>query len=176
MIRPPFNFQRWVEDNRHLLQPPVGARKVFEDANFIIMVVGGPNTRKDYHINQSEEFFWMLEGDMTLKVVDGGVFRDIEIREGDVFLLPGGVPHSPQRRADTVGLVVERQRMPGERDGLRWYCESCATVLHETFFEVEDFLGQMKAAINAFHGSETLRTCGACGAVMAVPVAAQPAR
>lgn len=171
MIAPPFDIQGWIESNRHLLQPPVGAKKVFENSEFIIMVVGGPNTRKDYHINQGEEFFWMLEGDMTLRIVDDGEFRDIEIRQGEVFLLPGNVPHSPQRRANTVGLVVERQRRPGERDGMRWYCDSCRAPLHEVTFEVVDFLGQMRDAIAHFHGSEDLRTCRECGDVLAVPTA-----
>lgn len=170
-LLPPFDFQGWIESNRHLLKPPVGAKRVFENAEFIIMVVGGPNTRKEYHINQGEEFFWMLEGDMILKVVDGGEFKDVRIREGEIFLLPGGVPHSPQRLADTVGLVVERPRVAGERDGMRWYCDNldCRHVLYETFFEVVDFLGQMKAAIEHVHASDELRTCDACGTVMDVP-------
>lgn len=36
-----------------------------------------------------------------------------------IFLLPAGVPHSPQRFADTVGLVIERRRLETELDGLR---------------------------------------------------------
>lgn len=168
-LLPPFHFQRWIEENRHLLKPPVGAKKVFEDADFIVMVVGGPNARKEYHINSGEELFLMLEGDMVLKVVDDGEFKDIAIREGEIFLLPGGVPHSPQRKANTVGLVVERPRFDGERDGMRWYCESCGDVLHETDFEVVNFLQQMNDAIALVHGSEELRTCTSCGAVMEVP-------
>lgn len=170
-LTPPFSISKWIEENRHLLKPPVGARKVFENAEFIIMIVGGPNTRKEYHINHGEEFFWMLEGDMVLKVVDDGEFRDIPIREGEVFLLPGGVPHSPQRKADTVGLVVERPRFGDEQDGMRWYCESCGEILYEEFFVVDDFLGQMNAAIERVHGSEQLRTCKACGHTMDVPTA-----
>lgn len=168
-LLPPFSIARWIEDNRHLLKPPVGARKVFENAEFIIMIVGGPNARKEYHINQGEEFFWMLEGDMVLKVVDDGEFRDVVIREGEVFLLPGGVPHSPQRAADTVGLVVERPRFGGERDGMRWYCDACRSVLHEEFFVVENFLQQMKDAIGRVNASVELRTCRACGHVTDVP-------
>lgn len=163
----PFDFQRWIEDHRDQLQPPVGAKKLFEDANFIVMVVGGPNSRNDYHLNEGEEFFYQLEGDMTLKVVDDGEFRDIEIKEGQVFLLPGGVPHSPQRRANTVGLVVERPRTENERDGLRWYCESCGSVVYEEFFEVKDFLGQMKAVMTAWKSDESMRTCSKCGHVNA---------
>ena len=164
-LRPPFNFSQWIDDHRDQLKPPVGAKKLFEDANFIVMVVGGPNSRNDYHINEGEEFFYQLEGDMTLKVVDEGVFRDIRIRQGDVFLLPANVPHSPQREANTVGLVVERPRLPHERDGLRWYCASCEAVVFEEFFEVSDFLGQMKATMMRWKSDPALRTCAACGHV-----------
>ena len=166
---PPFDFAHWVEENRHLLMPPVGAKKVFENAEFFIMVVGGPNARKEYHINQGEEFFWMLEGDMVLKVVDEGEFKDVTIREGEIFLLPSGVPHSPQRMKDTVGLVVERPRFGDEKDGMRWYCDGCGEVLYESFFVVENFLQQMNDTIDLVHGSEALRTCKGCEHVMEVP-------
>lgn len=166
-----FNFNAWIDEHRHLLKPPVGARRVFEDAEFIIMVVGGPNTRKDYHLDPGEEFFYQLEGDMTLKIVEDGQFRDVEIREGDIFLLPPNVPHSPQRRANTVGLVIERKRHDGEMDGARWYCDACGHVLHEAFFNVNDggLLPQLNAAIEVYHADEGLRTCDACGEVQSVP-------
>ncbi|MFT6397988.1 MAG: 3-hydroxyanthranilate 3,4-dioxygenase [Bradymonadia bacterium] len=170
-LLPPFDFHSWIEENRHLLKPPVGAKKVFENAEFIIMVVGGPNARKEYHVNQGEEFFWMLEGDMILKVVDDGEFKEVRISEGEIFLLPGGVPHSPQRLEETVGLVIERPRFGDEKDGMRWYCENpdCRHVLHETFFKVENFLGQMNAAIEHVNEHEELRTCSSCSTVMEVP-------
>jgi 3-hydroxyanthranilate 3,4-dioxygenase len=177
-IRPPFPLAEWIESNRHLLQPPVGAKRVYEDAETIVMVVGGPNTRKDYHIDPGEELFYQIEGDMLLKVVDDGEFRDIPIREGEMFLLPAFVPHSPQRFAGTVGLVIERQRgdAPEEDDAARWYCESCGAVLHEARFNNNrgGFLPQLQAAIQAFHASEALRTCGQCGAVQPVPGAVSP--
>lgn len=161
----PFDLQSWIDEHRDLLKPPVGAKRVFEDANFIVMVVGGPNERNDYHLNDGEEFFYQLEGEMTLKVVDEGEFKDIPIKAGQVFLLPGGTPHSPQRAAHSVGLVVERKRMPGEKDGLRWYCESCQHVVFEERFEVVNFLAQMKATMQRWAGDEELRTCDACGHV-----------
>ena len=113
----PFNFREWIDQNRHLLKPPVGNKVVFEHSDFIIMAVGGPNSRKDFHDDPGDEFFYQLEGDMLLKTIQDGRPVDVTIREGDFFLLPGHVHHSPQRFPNTVGLVIERQRRPGERDG-----------------------------------------------------------
>lgn len=176
-IRPPFALQAWIDEHRALLKPPVGAKRVYEDAETIVMVVGGPNTRKDYHIDPGEELFYQLEGDMVLRIVDDGVFRDVTIREGEMFLLPPFVPHSPQRFANTVGLVIERKRgeSADEDDGVRWYCESCGNVLHEASFNNNrgGFLPQLNAAIEAYHADTTLRTCRACGAVQEVPGASR---
>lgn len=160
----PLNFMGWIEENRHLLKPPVCNATVYPPgSDFMIMVVGGPNSRKDYHIEDGPEFFYMLEGDMVLKVVEDGVFRDIRIREGEIFLLPPGVPHSPQRLADTVGLVIERKRLPEEEDGLRWYCEGCGEVLYEEFFHLTNIVAQLPPVMERFWASEDARTCGACG-------------
>lgn len=169
-LLPPFHLATWIEEHRHLLKPPVGNKKVYEDTEFIVMVVGGPNARKDYHLNEGEELFYQLEGEMVLKVVDQGEFKDIPIRAGEMFLLPGNVPHSPQRMAGSIGLVIERKRREGEQDGLRWYCDNCGHTLHETRFPLVDIVSQLREAIEGFYGNETLRTCDACGTVMPVPV------
>ena len=165
------NLQKWIDEHRDLLKPPVGNKLVWQDREFTIMIVGGPNTRKDFHIDPGEEFFYQLEGDMVLKVLEDGEFRDIPIREGEIFLLPPNVPHSPQRFENTVGLVVERERRPDELDHLRWYCESCGEVLYDEAFHCTDLGTQLKPVIERFHGSEELRTCKNCGAVMDVPQA-----
>lgn len=165
MILPPINFQQWIEEHRHLLKPPVGNQVVWKDREFMIMVVGGPNSRKDYHINQGEEFFYQLEGEIVLKVVEAGQPRDIPIRAGEIFLLPGGVPHSPRRPAQTVGLVIERQRRPDELDGFQWYCEACGHKLHETFLHVTDIVAQLPPVFDAFYNNPQLTTCGQCGEV-----------
>lgn len=166
------NFREWIDEHRHLLKPPVGNRQVFENAEFIVMVVGGPNARKDYHYNEGEEFFYQLEGDITLKVMDNGVPRDIAIREGDVFLLPARVPHSPQRPSGTIGLVIERKRREGELDGCFWFCESCGEKLHEEYFPMANIVTQLPEIMNAFYASEEKRRCGSCGAVMLPPLPA----
>lgn len=163
------NFRDWIEEHRHLLKPPVGNRQVFEDAEFIVMVVGGPNARKDYHYNEGEEFFYQVEGDITLKVIDGDTRRDVEIREGDIFLLPARVPHSPQRPADTVGLVIERKRREGEKDGIMWFCEQCNEKLYEEYFTLENIVTQMQPIMKRFFDSDDLRTCRSCGAKMEAP-------
>ena len=133
----PFNLQKWIDDNRDLLKPPVGNKCVYVDAkNFIVMIVGGPNARKDYHFNETEELFYQIEGDIVVKIIDDGEFKDIHIKQGDMFLLPPRTPHSPQRGANTVGLVIEMKRET-EDDGFMWFCENCGSPLHEAGFPLK---------------------------------------
>jgi 3-hydroxyanthranilate 3,4-dioxygenase len=164
-----FNFRQWIDENRHLLKPPVGNKQVFRDSEFIIMVVGGPNSRKDYHVDPGEEFFYQLEGDMLLKTVQDGKLVDVPIREGEILLLPANVPHSPRRFANTVGLVVERQRRPEERDGFQWYCENCDHLLYEEFAHISDIEKQLPPIFEHFFSSIENRTCKNCGTVQARP-------
>ena len=164
-----FNFQKWIDEHRHLLKPPVCNRQVFEDDDFIVMVVGGPNARQDYHYDQGPEFFYQLEGEMLLKTIQDDRRVDIPIREGEILLLPPGVPHSPQRFADSVGLVVERKRLPHELDGFMWFCDTCHHKLYEEYLYVSDIVGQLPPIFDRFYGSEENRTCANCGAVMPVP-------
>jgi 3-hydroxyanthranilate 3,4-dioxygenase len=164
-----FNFRAWIDENRHLLKPPVGNRQVFRDSELIIMVVGGPNSRKDFHVDPGEEFFYQLEGDMLLKTVQDGKHVDVPIREGEILLLPPNVPHSPRRFANTVGLVIERQRRPGERDGFQWYCERCDRLLYEEFAQITDIEKQLPPIFERFFDNLSHRTCRQCGTVMARP-------
>ena len=166
---PPINFKQWIEDNRKLLKPPVGNKCVYEDAEFIIMVVGGPNARKDYHFEEGEEFFYQIEGDITLKVINNGEQKDIPIREGEIFLLPPKTPHSPQRPANTVGLVVERKRLEGEMDAFMWFCESCNAKLYEEFFPLTNIVDDLPPILNRYWENEEHRTCDECAAVMEKP-------
>lgn len=162
----PLNFKRWIDEHRHLLKPPVGNQVVYQDTEFIIMVVGGPNTRTDYHLDPAEEFFYQLEGDMVLKVIEDGKPRDIEIKEGEILLLPPMVPHSPQRKADTVGLVVERRRREGELDGFAWYCERCGHELYREMLQLKDIVKDLPPIFDRFYAKEENRTCEKCGWVM----------
>jgi len=164
----PFNLNNWIEEHRDSLKPPIGNKQVYiGNDDFIVMVVGGPNGRKDYHYEDGEELFYQLKGDITLKIInDEGKPEDIEIKEGDMFLLPPRIPHSPQRPADTIGLVIERTRKPKERDELRWFCENCGNLLHKDSFEMKDIVNQLPVVMKAFMDSEELRTCSNCGTVM----------
>lgn len=172
-MRTPFNLRTWIDEHRHLLKPPVGNEQFWkeETPEFIIMVVGGPNSRKDFHVDEGEEFFYQLEGDVTLRLVIDGAIEDVPIREGEIFLLPPRVPHSPQRGPNTIGLVVERRRRAGELDGFQWYCEHCSAKLHEVFMEMTDVTTQMKPVFDAFWSDLAARTCGVCGTVMQSPSA-----
>lgn len=166
-IKRPFNLQQWIDENRDLLKPPVGNKNLYADAgDYIVMIVGGPNARKDYHYNETEELFYQLEGEILVKIQENGKPADIPIKEGEMFLLPAKVPHSPIRGANSVGLVVERKREPSHKDGLQWYCDNCNNKLHETYFPLtnieKDFLPRFKE----FFNSEKLRTCDNCGTVM----------
>lgn len=168
-IRRPFNFKKWIDENRHLLKPPVGNKVVFENSEFIVMVVGGPNSRKDYHFNESEEFFYQIEGDVTVKIQEDGKAVDVPIKEGEIFLLPPNVPHNPGRPANTVGLVIERKRRTGEKDGLIWFCENCNNTLYDKRFELTNIMTQFQETFEYFYGSIDLRTCKKCGHVMEPP-------
>ena len=165
----PFNLLQWIDKNRGLLKPPVGNKLLFDDGGFIVMAVGGPNSRKDFHHDPSEELFLQIEGAMVLKTVQDGIVVDVPIRAGEIFLLPRDMPHSPQRPAGTVGIVVERRRKPEELDGFSWYCENCG---HQLYFErvpVSDIEKQLPQVFAKFYSSLARRTCSVCGTVMQAP-------
>ena len=164
----PINFKKWIEDHRDKLKPPIGNQQIWEDRDFMVTVVGGPNSRTDYHIDESEEFFYQLEGDITLRVIEDGKPRDIAIREGEIFLLPPRVPHSPIRPAKTVGLVIERKRQPHEKDGLLWLCPKCGEKLYEEFFHLTNLVTQLQPVFERFYKSHN--KCKKCGTVVEPPL------
>lgn len=165
-VQRPFNFQKWIDENRHLLKPPIGNKVVYENTEFIIMVVGGPNARKDYHFNESEEFFYQLEGDITVRIQEDDKAVDVVIKPGDIFLLPPRIPHSPIRPANSVGLVIERKRREGELDGLMWFCEKCNHPLYDKRFVMRSIEKDFIPTFKEFYGSMDLRTCKNCNHVM----------
>ncbi len=169
MIRRPFNLQAWIDEHRDELKPPVGNRNLYKEAgDYIVMIVAGPNARKDYHFNETEELFYQLEGDINVRIQEDGKAVDIPIRAGEMFLLPGNVPHSPMRSENSIGLVVELKREKNEKDGLLWFCDNCNNKLHETYFPLTDIEKDFLPRFREFYGSEELRTCSKCGTVMEV--------
>jgi 3-hydroxyanthranilate 3,4-dioxygenase len=160
-----FSLWRWIEDNRHAFEPPVGNKVIWEDSQFTAMVIRGPNARRDFHVDPSDEIFYMLKGDMVLEYMEGGSRREQVIREGELLLVPALVPHSPHRPADSWGLVVEVKRRLGESESLLWFCERCDARLHAVTMHVADIEAELKAAIERFDSSVELRTCRACGHV-----------
>lgn len=166
-IRRPFNLQKWIDEHRDELKPPVGNRNLYKDAgDYIVMIVAGPNARKDYHYNETEELFYQVEGDIVVRIQEDGQAVDIPIREGEMFLLPAKTPHSPIRSEGSIGLVVELKRSADMQDGLLWYCDNCNNRLHESYFRLtnieQDFLPRFKE----YYASDQMRTCSHCGTVM----------
>ncbi|WP_420571044.1 3-hydroxyanthranilate 3,4-dioxygenase [Kordia sp.] len=169
-IQKPFNLNQWIEENRDLLKPPVANKNLYKEAgDYIVMIVGGPNARKDYHYNETEELFYQLEGNIEVHIQEDGEKKTMKLGPGDMYLHPAGVPHSPVRFDNSIGLVVERKRKGTDlMDGLQWYCDNCNHKLHEVRFPLndveKDFLGHFKD----FYASKELLTCDNCGHVMPV--------
>jgi 3-hydroxyanthranilate 3,4-dioxygenase len=166
----PFNLQKWIDENRQLLKPPVNNKNLYKQAgDFIVMIVGGPNARKDYHFNESEELFFQIEGDMVVKAQIDGKVQEIHIKQGEMFLLPGNIPHNPIRGENTVGLVVEKVRKGTNlSDGLMWYCDKCNHPLHQFRFPLIDVEVDFLSRFKEFYSSKELRTCKNCGDEMEV--------
>lgn len=168
-MKKPFPLFDWIEKHRMQLKPPVGNKLLFEDAEFIVMAVGGPNARTDYHVDEGEEFFYQIEGDIVLKTIQNDQPIDIPIRAGEVFLLPPRIPHSPQRPANSIGLVIERKRATHERDGFEWYCPSCHHKIFEKYLFITDIVKQLPPVFDEFYQNIENRTCKKCGTIVERP-------
>ena len=158
------NLKNWIEENKDLLKPPVGNKCVWKDRNFIVMVIGGPNNRDDYHINADEEFFYQINGDICLKYIDSdGNFSELEIKEGDIYLLPAKVPHSPQRPEGSIGMVIEKNRLPKQNDGFAWFCRKCQNKLYDHYIHVSNIETQLPLVFDEYYSNEEHTTCKKCG-------------
>jgi 3-hydroxyanthranilate 3,4-dioxygenase len=167
-IPPPFNLNQWINDNRLLLKPPVGNKNMYVDSgDFIVMVVAGPNARKDYHYNETEELFYQLEGNITVVIQEDGQRKEMQLKAGDMYLHPAKVPHSPVRSENSIGLVIERKRAgKGFTDGLLWHCDNCNHKLHEVYFELHNIETDFLPHFTHFYNNQVLRTCSECGTEM----------
>ena len=168
-IPKPFNLQKWIDENRDDLKPPVGNRNLYKDAgDYIVMIVAGPNASKDYHYNETEELFYQIEGDIIVRIQVDGKPVDVPINEGEMFLLPAKVPHSPIRADKSIGLVVELKRDTNMKDGLMWFCDNCNTKLHDTYFQLKNVEKDFQPRFREYYNSEEKRTCPECNSVMEV--------
>lgn len=169
-IQRPFNLNQWIENNRDLLKPPVGNKNLYKDAgDYIVMIVGGPNARKDYHYNETEELFYQLEGEIEVHIQENGQKKTMILGPGDMYLHPAKVPHSPARKENSIGLVIERKRKHLHiNDGLLWFCDECNHKLHEVYFPLHDIEKDFLKHFEAFYSNKNLRTCDKCGEVMPV--------
>lgn len=167
-ILKPFNLNNWINENRHLLKPPVGNKNIYVDSDdYIVMIVAGPNARKDFHYNQTEELFYQLEGTIKIIIQLDGKREELTLNPGDMYLNPANLPHSPVRSEGSIGLVIERKRVgKNYTDGLLWFCEKCNTKLHEVFFELQDIEKDFLVHYKHYYASENLRTCQSCGYIM----------
>ncbi len=160
------NFQKWIDVNKDKLKPPVCNKEVYREGDMIIMVVGGPNGRKDFHYNEGPEFFYQLEGTLLLRTQQDNKVVEYELSAGDIFLLPPKIPHSPVRFKNSIGLVIEQVRRPEETDALMWFCELCNHKLYEERFPLKDIENDFGAVFDRFLGSEVHRICDQCGDLM----------
>lgn len=163
------NLKQWVEENKEFLKPPVNNKEIYPGGEFIIMVVGGPNERIDFHYNETPEFFYQIQGDIILRIIDDGICKEIPIREGEIYLLPAKVPHSPQRPAGTVGLVIEQKRELQHTDGFQWYCTQCNHKLYDEYFKLENIVKQLPEVFARFNGNEDLHHCPKCQHKLEIP-------
>jgi 3-hydroxyanthranilate 3,4-dioxygenase len=165
-IPPTINFPKWIEDNKHLLKPPVGNKTMTVGNDFIVMIVGGPNSRTDFHVDPYEEWFYQLKGNIHVDLMLNGQPHRVDIGEGETWLLPGNTPHSPQRpEAGSIGLVIERIREPGTLEKFQWYCPNCNALIHEVELQVSDIVVDLPPVFAAFYEDSDARVCKQCGTV-----------
>ncbi len=162
-VLPPIDIRKWAEEHRHELKPPVSNKYLYDGEDFFVMVIGGPNARNDFHVTNSEEYFYQLQGDIVVRIIEDGKIKDVVIREGETFFIPGNVPHSPTRPPNTIGVVVERRRPPGEMEHLQFYCEQCHELVHDLEFDCADIVNHFSRAMKEFWADEQLSTCKNCG-------------
>lgn len=158
------DFPAWIREREDKLKPPVSIQQIWQDTDFIVSVVGGPNRRHDYHDDPLEELFYQFKGNAYLSIMTPQGPRRVDLAEGAIFLMPPHVRHSPQRpEAGSLCLLVERTRTKDLLDAFEWYCPSCHNLLHRAQMHVSDLGRQLPQAFDAFHADMAKRTCDKCG-------------
>ncbi|HLI12740.1 MAG TPA: 3-hydroxyanthranilate 3,4-dioxygenase [Alphaproteobacteria bacterium] len=165
----PFGLQAWIDTHLPTALGAIGNKEVFKGSDFIFQIIKGPNARNDFHIDPWDEIFYQLHGHIFVHVIEDGRERRVRIGEGEVFLLPKNVYHSPRRPPGSVGLVIERPRRPEELDGVAWFCPACSNKLHQVDFWCDDIEKGLREVIGAFNADAALRTCKKCGTVLPDP-------
>ena len=161
--QPAVDLMKWIADHRADFKPPVSNKYLYDGRDFFVMIIAGPNARNDFHVTKSEEFFYQIKGDITVRIRENGEIKDFPVREGETFFVPGGVPHSPQRPPNTLGLVVERRRPPGELEHQVFYCENCGELVCDREFDLKDIVVHFRQMMEEFWADDELRTCKNCG-------------
>ena len=165
-IAAPVNFTSWVKENEHLLKPPVNNKAISVGDDFIIQVVGGPNQRTDFHVDPYEEWFYQIKGNMHVNVQTPDGPQTVHVREGEVWLLPGNLPHSPQRpETGSIGIVIERIREEGTLEKFQWYCLNCSHLVYEAELQVRDIVEDLPPVFTEFYNNDEARKCPNCGTV-----------
>src|SRR3954463_13271577 len=159
----PINLKKWIEENRELFKPPVSNQYLYDGRDFFVMVIKGPNARNDFHLVDSEEYFYQLKGDIKVRIREGDKIVDHLVREGETFFIPPNVPHAPVRPPDTIGVVVERRRPAGEREHGIFYCPNCEALVEDIDFDCADIVEAFSQAMLDFWASDERRTCKNCG-------------
>ncbi len=168
-VQPPIDLKKWIEENADKFQPPVSNRYLYDGRDFFVMVIKGPNARNDFHLVDSEEYFYQLKGDIKVRIREGDRIVDHVVREGETFFIPPNVPHSPQRPPDTIGVVVERRRPPGEKEHVIFYCENCGALVEDIYFDCADIVEHFSQAMLDFWNDDVRRTCKKCGTKVEKP-------
>jgi len=173
-VPPPINVQDWIERNREKFKPPVSNLYLYDGRDFFVMVIKGPNARNDFHLVDSEEYFYQLKGDIRVRIREGDRIVDHIVREGETFFIPPNVPYSPQRPPDTIGVVVERRRPPGEKEHVIFYCENCGALVEDIHFDCADIVEHFSRAMLDFWKDDARRTCKKCGTKVEKPEPFKP--
>ena len=168
------NLNNWIEENSHLFKPPVSNRYLYDGRDFFVMVIKGPNARNDFHLVDSEEYFYQLKGDIKVRIREGDRIVDHLVREGETFFIPPNVPHAPVRPPDTLGVVVERRRPPGEREHVIFYCDKCGALVEDIDFDCGDIVQHFSQAMLDFWNDDARRTCKNCGTKVEQPGPTKP--